>query len=97
MATFIGLVNYSDQGIRSVKDAIGRAGAARKTLADMGGELREYFLTMGTYDFVIIFDAPNDRVAATFLLGLGQAGNVRTTTLKAFSEAEFHDIVADLP
>ncbi len=97
MATFIGLVNYTDQGIRSVKAAIGRAGAARKTLADMGGELREYFLTMGTYDFVIIFDAPNDRVAATFLLGLGQAGNVRTTTLKAFSEAEFHDIVADLP
>ena len=96
MSTFIGLVNYTDQGIRTIKASPERAGAARETLDAMGGELLAYFLTMGSYDFVIIFEAPDDRIAAKFLLGLGQAGNVRTTTLKAFSEAEFHELVDEL-
>ena len=97
MATYIGLINYTDQGIRNVKDSPDRAEAARKAIRDMGGDMTALYLTMGTYDLVAIIEAPSDAVVAKFVLALGSAGNVRTTTLKAFNEAEFRSIVESLP
>ncbi len=97
MATYIGLINYTDQGIRNVKDSPDRAAAARKLIRDMGGDMTALYLTMGTYDIVAILEAPSDAVVAKFLLALGSAGTVRTTTLKAFNEAEFHSIIESLP
>ena len=97
MATYIGLINYTDQGIRNVKDSPDRAEAARKAIRDMGGDMTALYLTMGTYDLVAVIEAPSDAVVAKFILALGAAGNVRTTTLKAFNEAEFRSIVESLP
>ena len=97
MGTYIGLINYTDQGIRNIKDSPTRAEAARKAIQDMGGDMTGVYLTMGTYDLVVILEAPSDEVVAKFVLTLGMLGNVRTTTLKAFTEAEFGEIVAALP
>ncbi len=97
MATYISLINYTDQGIRNVKDSPKRLDAAKKALKDLGGELKAFYLTMGAYDIVIVAEAPSDEVVARFVLAVGSLGNVRTTTLKAFNEAEFRKIVGALP
>ena len=97
MATYISLVNYTDQGIRNIKDSPKRLDAAKKLLKDLGGELKAFYLTMGAYDIVIVAEAPSDEVVAKFSLAAGSLGNVRTTTLKAFTEAEFRKIVGALP
>ena len=97
MATFISLVNYTDQGIRRVKDSPDRIDAARQAAASIGVEIKDVYLTMGAYDVIVIFEAPSDEAAAKFTLTVGALGNIRTTTLRAFNEAEFRDLIADLP
>ena len=97
MATYIILINYTDQGIRNIKDSPQRADAARQALSDMGGEMKELYMTMGGYDLVVVSEAPSDDVIAKFALMIGSQGNVRTTTLKAFSEAEYRGIIESLP
>ncbi len=97
MGTYIVLANYTDQGIRNIKDSPDRAEAARKAIQDMGGDMKALYLTMGAYDLIVILEAPSDEVVVKFVLALGALGNVRTTTLKAFTETEFRDIVAGLP
>ncbi len=97
MPTYISLMKFTDQGIKTVKEAPQRLEAATKGLEAMGGKLIGFYATMGEYDYVGIAEAPNDDVAMTFLLGLGAAGNVRTTTLKAFTKEEFAEFVKKLP
>ena len=97
MATYIMLINYTDQGIRNVKDSPKRLDAAKKMLKSMGGEIKDFYLTMGTYDIAIVAEAPSDDVIAKFALGSGSLGNIRTTTLKAFPEAEYRKIIGALP
>jgi len=97
MATYIMLINYTDQGIRTVKDSPKRLDAAKKMLKTMGGEIKDFYLTMGSYDIAIVAEAPSDDVIAKFALAAGSLGNVRTTTLKAFPEAEYRKIIAALP
>jgi uncharacterized protein with GYD domain len=97
MATYISLINYTDQGIRNIKESPKRVDAARELLKKVGGEMRQLYLTMGAYDLVTVVEAPSDEVMASFALALGSAGNVRTTTLKAFPEADYRRIVAALP
>ncbi len=97
MPTYISLINYTDQGIRTVKDSPKRLDAAKKLLKDLGGELKAFYLTMGSYDIVAIAEAPSDEVIAKFALTVGSLGNVRTTTLKAFPEAEYRKIIQGLP
>ena len=97
MPTYISLINYSDQGIRNIKDSPKRLDAAKKHLKDMGGELKEFYLTLGSYDIVVVAEAPSDEAIARFVLAVSSLGNVRTTTLKAFPEAEYRKIVAGLP
>ena len=97
MATYIVLINYTDQGIRNIKDSPQRADAARQALSDMGGEMKELYMTMGGYDLVVVSEAPSDDVMAKFALKIGSLGNVRTTTLKAFTEAEYRGIIQSLP
>jgi uncharacterized protein with GYD domain len=96
MATYIMLANWTDQGARSVKDSPRRLDAARKVLNEMGGDFKSFFLTMGEYDVVAIYEASDDAVAARFNLQLGMIGNVRTQTLKAFPEAAYREIIASL-
>lgn len=97
MPTYISLINYTDQGIRNIKDSPKRLDAAKKLLKDLGGELKQFYLTLGRYDIVVVAEAPSDEVVAKFALALGSLGNVRTTTLKAFTEAEYRKIIAGLP
>jgi uncharacterized protein with GYD domain len=96
MPAYVMLANWTDQGARQVKDSPKRVDAARKALTDMGGEFKSLYMTMGDYDLVVIYEAPDDAVAARFTLLLGQLGAVRTTTLKAFPEAAYREIINSL-
>ena len=96
MATYIVLINWTDQGIRNVRDLPKRLDAARKMLEDMGGSFKSFYLTMGEYDLVAVIEAPDDAVVARFALQTGMAGNVRTNTMKAFPEAAFREITGIL-
>ncbi len=97
MATYIALVNYTDQGVKNVKDSPKRLDAAKKLIKDLGGELKAFYLTMGAHDIVTVAEAPNDEAMAKFVLVLAAGGNVRTLTMKAFTEAEYRKLIASLP
>ncbi len=97
MPTYVLLMNLTDKGIREIKDAPARLDAARKNIEAAGGKLTAFYMTMGQYDYVAIAEGPNDETALLQLLGLGMGGNVRTTTLKAFTMAEFGEILKKLP
>jgi len=92
---YIVLGNWTDQGIRNVKEAPKRADAAQ-ALANKLGVKMEVFFTLGEYDLVALTEAPNDEIANQLLLEIGKQGNVRTKTLKAFSVAEATKIIAKL-
>ncbi|HWG06496.1 MAG TPA: GYD domain-containing protein [Beijerinckiaceae bacterium] len=96
MTTYIMLANYTDAGVRNITDSTRRLDAARKLLKDMGGEFRTFFLTMGQYDIVAEYEAPDDAIAARFSLQLSALGNVRMQTLKAFPEPAYREIIASL-
>ena len=96
MPTYVMLANWTDQGMRSIGDSPKRVDTAKKTLEEMGGQFRSVYMTMGMYDLIMIYDAPDDAVAARFTLMLGKLGNVRTTSLKAFPEEAFRQIVNSL-
>jgi uncharacterized protein with GYD domain len=97
MPLYISLMKMTDQGIRDVKNAPQRVALAAQAMEAMGGKLVSFYLVMGEYDYVALAEAPNDETALTFTLGLGAAGNVRTTTMKAFSKEEFTAMVKKLP
>lgn len=97
MAEHIILLNFTEQGIRNVKDAPKRLDAARKLGSGLGVEIKDAYLTMGTYDLVIHAQSSDDKALAKFLLAVGSLGNARTTTLRAFGEKEYREIVAQLP
>lgn len=97
MPTFISYLNWTDQGIRNVKDSPNRVEAARGALKNLGGEIKDMYLTTGQYDLLLVVDAPDADVMAKFAMSLGQQGNVRSTTVRGFTEDEYLSIVADLP
>ncbi len=96
MSAYVLLATWTDQGVRSIRDSPKRIDAARKLLEEMGGQFQSLHMAMGAYDLVGIYDAPDDAVAARFILLLGQQGMVRTTSLKAFPEPAFRAIVSSL-
>ena len=96
MSTYIMLANWTDQGARHVKDSPRRLDAAKKALEEVGGEFKSFFMTMGDFDLVGVYEAPDDAVAARFTLQVGQLGNIRTRTLKAFPESAYREIIASL-
>ena len=96
MVTYILLLNWTDQGIKNVKDSPKRLDAVKKLAKDMGGEVKSFYMTLGQYDLVLVVDMPNNDKLASFGLKLGSLGNVRSTTLKTFSEDDYRRIVAGL-
>lgn len=96
MPTYVILSNYTDQGIRSIKDAPKRMETMKSTVEKAGGKLISTYSLMGQYDRLLILEAPNDEAVATISLHMGMLGNVRTTTLKAFTNDEFVKIVNKL-
>ncbi len=96
MAKYIALCNWTDQGIKSVKDSPTRLDAAKALAKKLGCTINEFYLTMGSHDFVVIMDGPDDDTMAKFTLMLGMGGNVRTTSMKAFAEADYRKIIGAL-
>jgi uncharacterized protein with GYD domain len=96
MATFIALGNFTDQGIRNIKDSVKRADAVKEAAQKAGITMKEIVWTLGSYDMVVTFEAPDDAAMTAFALAVGSAGNVRTQTLRAFSRSEMSAILAKL-
>jgi len=94
--TYIMLANWTEQGVRGIKESPRRLDSAKKLLKEAGGEFKTFYLTMGDYDMLAIYEAPDDAVAARFVLQVAQLGNIRTRTLKAFPEAAYREIIASL-
>jgi uncharacterized protein with GYD domain len=97
MERYIVLMKFTDQGIKDIKNAPKRVELASAAMEAMGGKLVDFYLAMGEYDYVAIGDAPNVEVATAFILTLGAAGNVKTTTLRAFNTKEFKNIIKRMP
>ncbi len=97
MPTYIALMKFTEQGIRDIKNAPQRNEENIKALEGIGGKLLSLHFTMGEYDMVAIAEGPSDEIAMGYLFALGAQGNVRTTTLKAFTRQEFEAIVKRLP
>jgi uncharacterized protein with GYD domain len=96
MATYIALSNFTDQGIRTVKDTVKRAEGVQKAAKKYGAKLTQIYWTIGNHDLVVIIEAPDDASATAFMLAIGSAGNVRTQTLRAFSKSEMNGILGKL-
>jgi uncharacterized protein with GYD domain len=97
MPTYILLMKLTDQGVKAIKDAPKRVEEGIKGFEAMGGKMLGFYLTTGEYDYVSIGEAPSDEAAVAFALALGSKGNVRTTSLKAFTKEEFAGMVKKLP
>jgi uncharacterized protein with GYD domain len=97
MPTYVILSNLTQQGIQNIKDGPNRLDAAKKAFKAAGGELKEFYLTMGEFDLVVIAEAPNDETAATLALAIGAQGNIRTRSMRAFNETEYRKLIANLP
>ena len=93
MGRYVGLVNWTDQGIRNYKDTRQRAEAFGAMLQGLGGRLVDVYWTQGPCDIVVIIDLPDDEAATAAMLRVGALGNVRTTTMRAFSSDEMARIV----
>jgi uncharacterized protein with GYD domain len=96
MPTYIAFGDWTDQGVRAVRESPGRLDAAKRQLEEMGGRLVAFWMTMGGHDVVLVYETPDDAVAARFALVLNRSGAVRTKTLKAFPEQAYRRIVASL-
>ena len=96
MAAYVLLIKWTDQGMRQIRDSPNRLDKAKAMLRDMGGQITAFYMTMGEYDMVATYEAPDDAVAARYTLMLGMLGNVRSTTLKAFPEKAYREIVNSL-
>jgi uncharacterized protein with GYD domain len=94
MPTYISLLNWTEKGAGSFADTVDRAEAAKQLAQKFGGQLKDVYWTIGPYDVVAISEAPDDESATAFALTLGSQGNVRTTTLRAFTGDEMRGIIA---
>ena len=93
MATFIVLGNYTDQGIRNIKDAAKRTETVKELAKKSGATVKETLWTLGAHDFVSIIEAPDDQTMMALGMSIGALGYVRTQTLRAFSGAELGAIL----
>ena len=96
MPTYLIQSQWTDQGVRNVKESAKRLDLGKKKLKEMGGEIKAFYLTTGAYDMLAVVEVPDDATLAAHLLWLGSQGNLRTQTVKAFTEDEFRTIVGKL-
>ncbi len=94
MATYISLVSWTEQGIKGYRDTVARADAANGLAGKFGGRIASIWWTIGPYDLVAVSEFPDDESASAFALALGAAGNVRTTTMRAFGADSMSAIIA---
>ena len=96
MRTYLCLSNWTQGGVEHVKDSTARLDAARQEWEKEGVTMREIFMTLGQYDLVFVIEAPDDATLAKALLAQASKGGIRTTTLRAFSETEYREIIGSL-
>jgi uncharacterized protein with GYD domain len=94
MATYVSLINWTDQGIKAYRDTVARAEASNALAAKFGGRIVSIWWTLGPYDLVAVSEFPDDESGEAFGLALGAAGNVRTTTMRAFGADAMSAIIA---
>ncbi|HXK29898.1 MAG TPA: GYD domain-containing protein [Candidatus Binatia bacterium] len=97
MATYIALVNFTDQGIRHIRQTTERAKGLMNAAAKLGIKIKDIYWTMGAFDAVFTAEAPDDETMTAFAASMGSLGNIRTQTLRAFSAQEMNQILAKLP
>jgi uncharacterized protein with GYD domain len=97
MATYIALVNFTDQGIRQIKQTTERAKSLVNAAANLGVKVKQIYWTMGPYDALVIADAENDEAVTSLALSMGSLGNIRTQTMRAYDADEMSKILARLP
>ena len=96
MSKYVLLLNWTDQGVRNVKDTVKRAESFRSYLEKRGGKLVDILYTFGQYDLIAVAELPNDETAMSVSFGTGALGNVRVTTLKAFGLDETRRVIDKL-
>jgi uncharacterized protein with GYD domain len=96
MATYVALFNWTDQGIRNVTQTVNRYEKSTELAERHGVSFEQVYWTVGPYDIVAVFEAPDDESASAFLLELSSAGNLRTTTLRAYEREEMSGILERL-
>ena len=96
MPRFLALINFTDEGIRDIGHSINRADEFRSEVDAAGGQVHSVYWALGEYDGVVIFEAPDDAVAAALLVKLAAGGHVRTHTLSLYDAAEFNEITAKM-
>ena len=96
MARYVSLIQFTDQGIRNIKKTIKRGEAAMAEAEKMGMKLVEEFWTMGAYDVVALFEAPDDETVSAFVLKNGALGNAKSETMRAFRREEMEAILAKI-
>ena len=97
MASYVMLFNFTAQGIEKLEESPARVDAAKKLCRDLGGEVKQFFGLMGRHDTMFILEAPDDETAVKIAAAISKRGNVRSETLRAFTETEFRQIVSALP
>lgn len=97
MPTYISLLHFTQKGVENIKDGPKRVDAAKQAFRAAGAELKAFYLVTGRYDALVISEAPNDETVAKLALATAALGNVRTETLRAFTEDEYRKIIASLP
>lgn len=96
MATFISTIKFTEQGIKAIKESTKRATSIKSAAKKMGVKVTNIFWTLGAYDGLLVFEAPDDETATALMLHLGTSGNVQTTTARAFTAAEIDGILAKI-
>ncbi len=97
MANYLVLTQWTEKGITNVKGSPGRLDDAKKVLKRLGVEIKSFHLLMGEYDHAILVEAPSDEALAKALLLLGSNGNIRTHSMRAFTEDEYRKVIGSLP
>ena len=97
MATYISLVQFTDKGIQAAKQTTQRVADWAAKVQSMGVSIKQMYWTLGQYDQVCIFEAPDDETAASVLLAADMLGNIRTQTLRAFTTSEMDKILTKVP
>jgi len=96
MARYVTLIQFSDQGMRNIRETVKRGDAAAAEAEKMGMKIIDEFWTMGAYDAVVVVDAPNDETISAFMLKIGSLGNVKSHTMRAFLREEMEGILAKI-
>ncbi len=97
MATYITYCRWTQQGSQKIKDSPSRLDAAKKLFQSAGVQIRDFYMTTGRYDLVIVCEAPDETAIAKALLSVISTGSVTTETVRAFNEDEYRKIMTSLP